>query len=49
MDQRSDGDATFNRKKPLLIHLITFHKEKPVFEGDLQTTVLKKKHEIVIS
>ena len=49
MDQRSDGDATFNRKKPLLIHLITFHKEKPVFEGDLQTTDLKKKHEIVIS
>ena len=35
-------------KKPLLIHLITFHKEKPVFEEDLQTTVLKK-HEIVIS
>ena len=36
-------------KKPLLIHLITFHKEKPAFEGDLQTTDLKEKYEILIS
>ena len=30
-------------------YIFTCHREKPVFEGDLKTTVLKKKHEIVIS
>ena len=34
--------ATLHREKPLLIHLITFHREKPVFEAEMQTMVLKK-------
>ena len=34
--------ATLHREKPLLIHLITFHREKRVFEGELQTMILKK-------
>ena len=38
----SNGDATLHREKPLLIQLIVFHREKPVFEGEMQTMVLKK-------
>ena len=38
--QISNGDATLHREKPLLIHLITFPREKPVFEGELQTMIL---------
>ena len=34
--------ATLHREKPLLIHLIIFHREKQVIEEEMQTSVLKE-------
>ena len=34
--------ATLRREKSLLIHLYTFNREKPFFEAEMQTMVLKK-------